>query len=50
MKGAVDHGFVIGIVGILRWRRRGRIGSFGVGRNMMVIGDDVVVEVVVLVG
>jgi hypothetical protein len=50
MKRAVDHGLVEGIVGFLRRRRRGRRGSFGVGRNRMVIGDGVVVEIVVLAG
>jgi hypothetical protein len=50
MKRAVDHGLVEAVVGFLRGSRRGRRGSFGVGRNIMVSGDGVVVEVVVLAG
>ncbi len=45
MKRAVDHVIVEGVGGFLR---RGRRGIFGVSRNMMVLGDDVVVEVVIL--
>ncbi len=47
MKRAVDHGLVEGVGGFLR---RGRRGFFGVSRKRMVLGDDVVVEVVVLAG
>ena len=50
MKRAVDQGLVEGVGGFLRRGRRGRRGFFGVSRNRMVLGDDVVVEVVVLAG
>ncbi len=50
MKGTVDHGLVIGVVGNVWKRRRGRRGSFGVVRNSVVIEDNVVVEVVIVAG
>ena len=50
MKSAIDHGRVEGVGGFLRRGWRGRRGSFGVSRSRMVVGDDVVVEVVVLAG